>query len=72
MNCDYKDDCCQYKCYECIRNNDATEQAYDMYTSKHRTTANVRFRWLKAIFTKITKVTSYIHKRCVKGVINGK
>ena len=29
-----------------------------------RTTANVRFRWLKAIFTQIAKATSYIRKRC--------
>jgi hypothetical protein len=28
----------------------------------HPTTANVRFRWLKAIFTQITKATSYIRK----------
>lgn len=36
------------------------------YTSQHRTTANVWFGWLKAIFSKMTKVTSYIRKRCVK------
>ena len=33
---------------------------------ERRTTANVRFRWLKAIFTQIAKATSYIRKRCVK------
>jgi hypothetical protein len=31
-----------------------------------RTTANVRFRCLKTIFTQITKATSYIRKRCAK------
>ena len=33
---------------------------------KLRTTVNVRFRWLSAIFTQIAKATSYIRKRCVK------
>ena len=33
---------------------------------KLRTTANVRFRWLKAIFTQISKLTSHSRKRCVK------
>jgi len=35
-------------------------------TFLHPTTANVRFRWLKAIFTKIAKATSHIRKRCAK------
>jgi hypothetical protein len=30
----------------------------------HRTTANVRFRFLRKIFTQISKLTSYIRKRC--------
>ena len=36
---------------------------------KLRTTANVRFGWLKAILTQIAKATSYIRKRCAKGAI---
>ena len=32
-------------------------------TKNARTTANVRLRWLKAIFTQIAKATSYIRKR---------
>ena len=35
-------------------------------TVSHRTTADVRFRWLKAIFTQIAKATSYIRKRYVQ------
>ena len=36
------------------------------YKKLHPTTANVRFRWLKAIFTQIAKATSYIRKRCTQ------
>ncbi len=36
----------------------------------HRTTENVRFRWLKAIFTQIAKATSYISKRCTQCLVN--
>jgi hypothetical protein len=37
----------------------------------HPTTANVRFRWLSAIFTQIAKATSYIRKRCKKFLRSG-
>ena len=36
------------------------------YLLEQRTTANVRFGFLKKILTQITKVTSYIRKRCAK------
>ena len=31
----------------------------------YRATANVRFRWLRVILTQISKLTSYIRKRCM-------
>jgi len=43
-----------------------TKDCQYLQTQSHRTTANVRFRWLKAIYTQIAKATSYIRKRCVK------
>ena len=49
-----------------VLNSDGTYKIINGETFSHRTTANVRFRWLSAILTQISKLTSYIRKRCRK------
>ncbi len=70
MNCDYSDTCDLHnnKCYDCIRcadeGNFQTENYGDYYTPILHTTANARFGFLRKILSQISKLTSYIRKRC--------
>ena len=60
---------CAYEYNRQIVLDKKTGLVYQKYKCKdflYRTTANVRFRWLKSIFTQIAKATSYIRKRCRK------
>lgn len=45
---------------------DGTYKMIDGETFSHRTTANVRFRFIRKIFIQITKATSYIRERWCK------